>query len=223
MLPKSSVGSKLLMAATGQAMILFVLFHAAGNSTVFFEKLNAYGAALHALPLMVYGVRLALFVIVALHIIYGIRLKLENRQAKPVSYAVKAPLSTTFAGRNMIWTGLMIAAFLIYHLPHFTFQVLDPATSAYRNLDAAGRPNLFFMVSQGFRQPGISFFYLLSVTALFLHLSHGIQSSFQTLGLNGERSFPKIRLGGSIAAFLLLLLYASIPLTLLLGLLGSKP
>jgi succinate dehydrogenase / fumarate reductase cytochrome b subunit len=71
MLPTSSVGRKLLMAATGQMMIIFIIFHVAGNSTIFFGKLNAYAAALHALPVLVWAVRLGMFAAVALHIFYA--------------------------------------------------------------------------------------------------------------------------------------------------------
>jgi len=217
MLPTSSVGRKLVMAVTGQMMILFVLGHVAGNSTIYFNKLNAYAAGLHALPLLVWAVRVALLVIVSLHIYYAIVLKLENNAARPEPYQKKKEIESTFSGRNMIWTGAIIGTFLVYHLLQFTFQVIDPAASARTHLDAAGRPDVFLMVARGLQRIGIAFFYLFSVSALWLHLSHGIQSSFQTLGLNGERSFPYLKKGGSFAAFALYLAYASIPVALAAG------
>lgn len=218
MLPTSSVGRKLVMALTGQIMVLFVIGHVAGNSTIFFGKLNAYAAGLHALPFLVWAVRLAMLVIVSLHIFYAIVLKLENNAARPVSYKKKKELESTFSGRNMVWTGSIIGAFLMYHLLHFTFQTIDPATAARANLDAFGRPDVLLMVARGLQRIGIALVYLFSVTALWLHLSHGIQSSFQTLGLNGEQSFPYIRKGGSLAAFALFIAYASIPVALAVGL-----
>jgi succinate dehydrogenase / fumarate reductase, cytochrome b subunit len=219
MLPASSVARKLLMAATGQMMVLFVLGHVAGNSTIFFGKLNAYAAGLHALPFLVWAVRLVMLAAVTFHIFYAIRLKLENNSARPISYVKKKELESTFGGRNMIWTGAIIGTFLVYHLLHFTFQVIDPSTAALTHPDAAGRPDVFLMVARGFQRTGIAAGYLLAVMALWLHLSHGIQSSFQTFGLNGELSFPSIRKGSSLAAIALLAAYASIPVAIFAGLL----
>ncbi len=217
--PTSSVGRKLVMAATGQMMIIFVLFHVAGNSTIFFGKLNAYAAGLHALPFLVWAVRLVMLAAVSFHIYYAIRLKLENSNARPIPYKMKKELESTFGGRNMVWTGTIIGTFLVYHLLHFTFQVVDPATAALRHLDQAGRPDVFLMVARSFQRTGIAAGYLAAVTALWFHLTHGIQSSFQTFGLNGELSFPYIRKGSSVAAMALLVAYASIPLAIFLGLL----
>lgn len=219
LLPTSTVGRKLVMAATGQMMILFIIFHVAGNSTIFFGKLNAYAAGLHALPFLVWAVRLVMLAAVTLHLSYAVILTLENNDARPQSSIRKELVASTFAGRNMVWTGAVIGTFLVYHLLHFTFQVIDPATAARTHLDALGRPDVFLMVARSFQRMAITAVYLAAVTALWFHLSHGIQSSFQTLGLNGERSFPYIRKGGSLAAAVLLLAYASIPVALAVGLL----
>lgn len=205
------------MAVTGQLMVLFVIGHVAGNSTIFFGKLNAYAAGLHALPVLVWLVRLAMLGAVCFHIFYAIQLKLENSDARPEPYQKKKNLESTFGGRNMVWTGAIIGTFLVYHLLHFTFQVIDPSTAALRNPDSAGRPDVFLMVARGLQHAGIAAGYLFAVIALWFHLSHGIQSSFQTLGLNGERSFPYIRKGGSLAAVALLLAYAAIPVALVAG------
>lgn len=216
-LPASSVGRKLLMAATGQMMIIFIIFHVAGNSTIFFGKLNAYAAGLHALPFLVWAVRLVMLGAVLFHIYYAVQLKLENNRARPISYVKKKELESTFGGRNMVWTGSIIGTFLVYHLLHFTFQVIDPSTAALTHRDAAGRPDVFLMVARGFQRTGIAAGYLFAVIALWLHLSHGIQSSFQTFGLNGEQSFPYIRKGSSLAAAALLAAYASIPVAIFAG------
>jgi succinate dehydrogenase / fumarate reductase, cytochrome b subunit len=219
MLPASSVGRKLLMAVTGQLLILFIIAHVTGNSTIYFSNLNAYAAGLRALPVILWAVRLGLLTTFLLHIIYGIALTLENNSARPQPYAVQENLTSTFAGRNMIWTGTIIGSFLIYHLLHFTFQVTNPAISAINNPDATGRPDVFLMVVRSFRNTGIVAAYLVGVTALWLHLSHGIQSTFQTFGLNSERTFPYIKGGGSVVAVILLLAYAAIPVVVVAGIL----
>ncbi len=219
MFPSSTVGRKLLMAFTGWVMVLFVVFHVAGNSTIYFSGLNAYAAALHAFPPFIWSVRIIMLAAALIHVYLGIVLKLENRRAKPRSYTVKQDLASTFAGRNMIWTGSVIAVFLVYHLLHFTVQVIDPSTAALRNPDALGRPDVFLMVARAFGRLGIVSLYLAGTAALLLHLTHGIQSSFQTWGLNSERTFPFVQKGGTAVAILLFMAYAAIPVVIVAGLL----
>ena len=209
------------MAVTGQLMLLFVLFHVAGNSTIFFGRLNAYAAGLHALPPLVWTVRLVMAAAVSLHVYYAVQITLENSEARPHSYKKKENLTSTFAGRNMVWSGAVIGTFLVYHLLHFTFQVMDPSVAAFRNLDAAGRPDVLLMVVRSFQHAAIASVYLAGLAALWLHLSHGIESSFQTLGLHGERSFPYLQRGSSFAAVVLLLAYAAIPLAIVMGILSK--
>jgi succinate dehydrogenase / fumarate reductase cytochrome b subunit len=205
------------MAVTGQMMLVFVIIHLLGNTTVYFHNLNAYAAALHAMPVLVWMFRLFMALMLCLHVYLGIVLTLENNKAKPLAYAVNTQLSTTFSGRNMIWTGSLIGVFLIYHLLQFTIQVIDPSVSALRNMDALGRPDVTMMVLSSFRHIGIVSFYIVSVAGLLLHLLHGIQSSFQTWGLNNERSFPIITWGGQVTATILFVGYAAIPVVILMG------
>jgi len=217
MLPTSSVGRKLLMAATGQLMIVYVAAHLLGNLTIFAKAINAYAAALHSVPLLLWAIRAAMFVVLCLHVFFGIQLTLENNASRPERYVKQENQASTFAGRNMVWTGALIGAFLVFHLLHFTFQTIDPASAARTHLDAAGRPDVLLMVARGLQRIGFAVLYAIAVSSLWLHLSHGIQSSFQTWGLNGERSFPYIRRGGSVAALTIWLAYLSIPLALATG------
>jgi len=219
MFPTSTVGKKILMAFTGQMMILFVIAHVLGNSSIYFSNLNAYAASLHAMPLLMWLFRLFMAAVLVIHVYLGIMLTLENWKAKPQSSVVTNHLSATFAGRNMIWTGSLIGGFLVYHLLHFTFQIIDPAISAINNTDALGRPDVLMMVVRSFQDGGIAALYITSVAGLLLHLSHGIQSSFQTWGLNNEKSLPIITRGGQIAATILFFGYAAIPVVIVVGIL----
>ena len=202
-------------------MIAFVVVHLLGNSSMFHgpDGINAYAKALHRFGPLVWAFRLTLLAMFSLHIFYGIQLALENRTAKPQGYALKGNLQTTFAARNMIWTGLLMGAFLVYHLLHFTFQVTNPDIASGSHLDAMGRPDVFTMVVLSFRNFLISFVYICAMCALGLHLSHSIQSAFQTLGLNGEKTFPAIRKGGMLAAIIIFLGFVSFPVVILAGLL----
>jgi succinate dehydrogenase / fumarate reductase cytochrome b subunit len=216
-IPGSSVGKKILMAITGQVMILFVVAHMVGNATIYFGRLNAYAEQLHSLPLILWIYRTVMFALLLLHAIVGIQLYLENRKSKPQAYSIRKRLSTTFAGKTVIWTGLVIGVFLVYHLLHFTFQVVNTEIPGNMLVDRAGRTDVFRMVAANFRNIFISSIYIVAMIALLLHLIHGIQSSFQTLGLSNERTLPSIEKTGSIIAFVLFLCYISIPIIIYFG------
>lgn len=219
MFPTSTVGRKILMAITGQMMLLFVIAHVLGNSSLFFSDLNTYAAAIHAMPLLLWLFRVFMAAVLVIHVYLGIVLTLENWRGKPQSSVVTNHLSATFAGRNMIWTGSLIGGFLVYHLLHFTFQIIDPAISAINNTDALGRPDVLMMVVRSFQDTGISLLYVTSLAGLLLHLTHGIQSSLQTLGLNNDRSLPTVVKAGTTAAVIIFFGYAAIPISILMGIL----
>src|SRR5271157_192135 len=218
---KNSVGRKLIMSVTGFSMLIFIVVHLMGNASIYDgpNGINVYAAALHHNSTFLLAVRLALLAVFSLHVFFGIQLTLENNAAKPQGYAVNKSLSATFASRNMIWTGLLIAAFIIYHLLHFTFEVTNPEISASRHLDAMGRHDVYTMIVLSFRNLFISMAYVFSVGILGLHLSHGIQSSFQTVGLNSRRAFPFILKGGTLLWIVIFLGFASYPIVFLTGIL----
>jgi len=213
----NSAGKKILMAITGQMMFLFLIIHAAGNSMIYISRLNAYAENLHSLFLLLWGNRLLMLAALTVHVFFGIQLYLENRASKPQAYAVKKALRATFASKNMIWTGALTGAFLLYHLLHFTIQVTNPEISSGMNLDDAGRPDVFKMVVISFQDSVISLIYIIAMIALLLHLTHGIQSSFQTLGLNSEKSQPIVTKTGSIVAFILFIGFISVPIIIFVG------
>ncbi len=126
---KSSILSKWVMATTGIILVLFILGHTLGNMQVFMgkETFNTYAAFLQGLGEILWVIRIVLFLCLVLHIITSIRLKLLNLSAKPTKYQYKAYLKAKLSSRTMIWTGLMIAAFLTYHILHFTAGVTNPA------------------------------------------------------------------------------------------------
>ncbi len=212
-----SVGKKVLMAITGQVLVLFVVAHVIGNSTIYFNGLNAYAEHLHALAALVWTNRFVMLAVLSIHIFLGISLTLENSSANPQAYAVNKSLRATFASKNMIWTGLVIGAFILYHLLHFTFQVTNPETAALSNMDAAGRPDVTGMVIAGFQSITISVIYIISMAALLLHLSHGIQSTFQSLGLSNDNALPVFEKAGSFMAYVLFIAFILIPVVIVIG------
>jgi len=214
----SSVGRKILMSITGQLLIIFVLIHLVGNSTIFFgpNGINAYAKHLHDLPPLVWAFRAFMLAAVGVHILYGVTLTLENWKANPTVYAVKRQLKATFASENMIWTGALLAAFIIYHLLQFTIKATPDIVEG---LDALNRIDVYRMVVTSFGHALISVTYAVAMVMLFLHLSHGIPSFLQTMGWNSEKTIPFFGTAGKVIAAFLMVAYISIPAIILAGLL----
>lgn len=216
----SPIGRKILMAITGQMMVLFVVVHLLGNSSIFVgaDGINAYAKHLHDLGPLVWVFRLVMLSLITVHGIFGIQLTLENSAATPQSYAVKNLRKATLSSNNMIWTGLLILAFLVYHLLQFTVRVTPDIV---KGVDALGRYDVFNMVTTSFANGGIAAVYVAAMIVLFLHLNHGIQSFFQTMGWASDTSLPTISKLGKAVAVVFLVGYSSIPVFILTGILSK--
>lgn len=215
---RSSVGRKIIVAVTGVILILFVIGHLLGNLQIFLgpEWINGYAQHLHDLGPLLWIIRIFLTIVVLLHIYYTIRLAAENRRARPERYRRKDIVKASFASRTMVMSGLIILAFVVYHLLQFTVRTTDPRF-ARLPLDPLGHYDVYSMMVLGFSSPLISGFYILAVFLLALHLSHGSSSFFQSLGLNNQKLAPRLARGGQIFAWLLFFGYGSIPAAVLLG------
>ncbi|GAM10937.1 succinate dehydrogenase/Fumarate reductase transmembrane subunit [Geobacter sp. OR-1] len=216
----TSIGRKILMAITGQLMVLFVVVHLLGNSSIFVgaDGINAYAKHLHDLGPLVWIFRLVMLSFIAIHGIYGIQLTLENNAATPQAYAVKNLSKATLSSNNMIWTGLLILLFIVYHLLQFTVRVTPDIV---QGVDALGRYDVFNMVVTSFKNGGIAALYVAAMIVLFLHLNHGIQSFFQTMGWNNDKTLPVISKLGKVVAVVFLIGYSSIPVFILTGILSK--
>ncbi len=219
-LVSSSIGKKWFVAVTGALLLLFVTGHMIGNLQIFIgqDQLNNYAAKLQALGPILWVIRTGMIALTVLHIVFAVKLKLENWQARPQRYAFNNTVQASWGSRTMIWSGLLIFAFVTYHLMHFTFLNLHPE---YHNLRAMlhGQQvhDVYSMVIVGFQQPVISIFYIIMMALLALHISHGAKSMFQTLGWNNERYEPKLNRFAIGLAIFLFLGYISIPISILLG------
>lgn len=211
----SSVGAKIVVALTGLGLVLFVVFHMIGNLKVFQgpDAINSYAEFLkHDLGVLIWIARAGLLTIFVLHIAIAVRLKVRSRAARPVSYHHPGHVQATVSSRTMIGTGIVIGLFTLFHLAHFTFgwvkgaEVQPGQVVPYLELrDSQGRHDVYSMVVAGFTTPWLALLYILAQVAIFVHLLHGIQSSFQTLGLKNRRFAGAIRmLGFAIAATVLL-------------------
>ena len=214
----SSVGRKIIVAVTGVILILFVIGHLLGNLQIFLgsEWINAYSQHLRDLGPLLWLVRAALLVTVILHIYFTILLAIENRRARPEAYRDRNYVKASWASRHMVVSGLVVLAFIIFHLLHFTARKFNPQFPLLK-LDPLNRYDVYSMMVYGFQNVYVSTFYILGLFLLTLHLTHGSSSFFQSLGFNNERLTPKLANGGRIFAWLLFIGYASIPIAVLLG------
>ena len=215
---RSSVGRKIIVAVTGVILILFVIGHLLGNLQIFLGPgwINGYAEHLRDLGLFLWVIRFFLLVVVLLHIYYTIRLAIENRRARPDRYKRKDTVKATFASRSMALSGLVLLAFIIFHLLHFSVRTTDPRFSALPK-DPLGHYDVYSMMVLGFQSPLVSGFYILAMFLLALHLSHGSSSFFQSLGLNNQTLAPRLARAGRIFAWVLFVGYSSIPAAVLLG------
>ena len=219
---QSSIGKKWVVAITGLVLIGYVIGHLIGNLQIFGppEKINGYAAFLHSLGALLWVVRIGLLVCFVLHIVTTIKLVLENRAARPEPYVRKATVQARLAARTMALSGLIVLAFVVYHLLHFTVRNTDPRFKSIEHGGLLrGEYDVHTMVILGFQHPLVSAVYLLSVFLLCLHLSHGFSSLLQTFGLNSKGLMAGITRWGTVLAWLIFAGYAAIPVAVLAGLL----
>src|SRR6202048_828070 len=216
---RSSIGRKFVVAVTGLILILFVIGHLLGNLQIYLgpEWINAYSQHLRDLGPLLWIIRGFLLLAVILHIYFTILLAIENRRARPEHYFRKENVKATWASRHMVVSGLVVLAFIIFHLLHFTghnFNARFPLLKA----DPLSRYDVYSMMVYGFQNIYVSSFYVVGLFLLTLHLTHGASSFLQSLGLNNKRLNPRLALAGRVFAWLLFVGYTSIPVAVLVGL-----
>jgi succinate dehydrogenase cytochrome b subunit len=181
---QSSVGKKAVMAVTGLVLVAYLISHVLANLLVFDgpDRINRYAALLHGTGGALWGARLVLLAAAILHILAAVQLTLRSRAARPQPYAGgREPQVSTLAGRTIRWGGALILIFLVYHILHFTTGAAHPDFVEL---------NPFHNVSTGFRDPWVAGFYLLAMTAVGLHLYHGLWSSGRSLGVSEPSPRP---------------------------------
>jgi len=207
----------MIVAVTGVVLIGFVVGHLLGNLQIFLgpDWVNSYAEHLRELGPFLWVIRIFLLLNVLLHIFFTISLAMENRRARPVQYREKENVKATFASRHMALSGLVVLAFIIYHLAHFTVRVTDPRFLLLK-ADPLNRYDVYSMMVYGFQNVFVSAFYIVAMFLLTLHLSHGTSSFFQSLGLNDKKMAPRLATAGRFFAWLIFVGYTSIPVAVLL-------
>lgn len=247
----SSLGKKYIMAITGLMLLGFVTGHLVGNLHIFAkpDEINGYASFLQGLGPVLWVVRLSLLAILGLHVWAMAQLTIENHQARPVQYGVKHTIQATLASTTMRFTGAVIAAFLVYHILHFTVGVkgcsfFEGATFKGSlpevvlgedfsllgiTLAKAGTHvhDVHSMIVLGFQNVWVSLFYIVATGLLAFHLWHGFESAFQSLGLRTSRWGCFLRAVTRLFAVAYFLGSLSIPGAILAGIIkphaGAEP
>lgn len=202
---RSTIGQKVIVAVTGMILVLFLIAHVSGNLLYFAgkERLNAYSAFLHSRPVLLWGARLVLLASVVIHIGLTLRLARLRGHARPIGYQAGRSSVAGYATRTMILSGPLIAAFVVYHLLHFTTGTLHP--EPFREHDVHAN------VTLSFSNPAIAGIYIAAMIFLLGHLLHGIWSMLQTVGLSHPKYDTLIRRVCLLAALIIVIGFLSIP------------
>jgi succinate dehydrogenase / fumarate reductase cytochrome b subunit len=208
----STIGKKVVMAASGTILAGFVLAHMLGNLQLYLgaEALNAYSVALrevlHGAGLWI--VRAVLLAALVLHVWAAASLTLADRAARPVGYREWEPRESTYASRTMRWSGVLLLAFVIYHLLDLTFGTVNPSFE---------EGNVFHNVVASFQVIPVALLYVAAMLLLWLHLRHGLWSMLRTLGLGHPRYERMARQFAAVFATIVVAGNVSFPLAVLFG------
>src|SRR5262245_16160620 len=202
------------MAVIGAALFGYLVVHMLGNLQVFLGPavMNHYAEALHNNAPLLWGTRLVVFVSVILHTWAAIQLTAIKSSARPVGYVKPSNVQATTGSRTMMLSGPVIALFIVGHLLHLTTGTIHP-----RFVELHPYENLV----SGFSNPIASGLYIVVMILIGFHLSHGIWSMFQSLGLNHPRYTPLIKKFAAVFSWILIAGFISVPLAVLTGVLGN--
>ena len=207
---QSTVGKKVVMAVTGIILVAFVIGHMAGNLLVFAGRaqINAYSRVLHASDELLWGIRSVLIASVVLHIWSAVALTAVARAARPNDYARKVTQTATLASRTMRIGGLLLLAFIVFHLAHLTVGAIRPQ-GTFDDHD------VYANVISSFRIPWVTAVYLVAMVGLGLHLFHGAWAAFRTLGISPPSAHPRKRPVAMVIAIVVWAGFTSIPLAII--------
>jgi succinate dehydrogenase / fumarate reductase cytochrome b subunit len=203
------------MAVTGVIGIGFLVLHVLGNLLVFRgpDAINGYSRFLHSTGELLWFARTILIVSVILHVIAAYQLTIQNRAARPISYARRESQVATIASRTMRWGGTLLLVFIILHILHFTTGTLRPAGSFVEG-------DVFSNVVTSFHIWWVVLFYVVAMIALGAHIYHGAWSSVRTVGMSQPSEDPMKRRVALVLALFLWLGFSLVPVAVFFGIIG---
>src|SRR6266568_6227412 len=186
------IGKKALMSLTGIILSLYVFAHLLGNMQIYAgaEAINRYAHFLHANEGLLWVARVVLLAAVGVHALAGIQLYLNKSSTRPIEYAQRTNVVSTAASRTMIWSGLVIFAFVVYHVLDLTVGTAH--VGAYQDVMP------YQNVVTGFKFVPAVLAYVAAMVGIGFHLWHGLYSLFQSLGMSHPRYTPVIQKGAAV-------------------------
>jgi succinate dehydrogenase / fumarate reductase cytochrome b subunit len=217
---KSSIGKKLLMGLTGLFLISFLIVHASINGMIWFMDggvtFNKW-AHFMGTNLIIRTMEIVLFIGLIVHVVDGLLLYKQNRDARPVKYEFDNPsVNSPWYSRSMALLGTLVLLFLILHLSHFWVKTRFTGIEQF-GVDAEGQENLFAVMREVFLSPVVVIIYVAGCFSLFWHLLHGFKSAFQTLGLNHVKYNEAIAVTGIAFSIIVPFIFAMMPISFYFG------
>jgi succinate dehydrogenase / fumarate reductase cytochrome b subunit len=204
---KTSIARKYVMALTGLFLITFLITHVSVNALTLCSDPEYFNAASHFMGTNIV-IQLMQYVLAAgflIHIILGIMLKYQNEKARPVKYVKEnAGSNSSFASRSMIYTGMLILLFLVIHMRDYFYEIKFD--------DLGGYSSDYELVVNLFSNPIYTAIYVVSFVLLAIHLNHGFQSAFQSLGASHRAYTPWVKKFGIVYSIVVPGLFAIIAL-----------
>jgi succinate dehydrogenase / fumarate reductase cytochrome b subunit len=218
-IPDTTIGKKVVMAASGVVLFGFVIGHMLGNLQVYLgqKPFNEYAHFLHTTPTLLWGTRVVLLLAVVAHIVTALQLAQKNRGARPRRYRVKKSVASTYAGRTMVWSGPILLAYIFYHLAHLTVGYTAGLGYDHNALDPNGLRDAYGAVVTSFSVPWCVGIYVVAQVMLGIHLYHGAWSLFQSLGINHKRYNETLRSAASAIALATVAGFLSVPIGVYVG------
>jgi succinate dehydrogenase / fumarate reductase cytochrome b subunit len=218
---EAPIGKKAVMAVTGAILFGYVVGHLFGNLQIYSsdrDQINRYAAFLHdpSLAGFLWSVRALLIAAVVLHITASVQLWNLKRAARPIGYVRKDDVPAAYAARTMMWSGPIIAAFVVFHVLHLTVGTVLPLEELGPN-----QPNVRANLIGGFQHPAVAIFYVVAMLLLCLHLYHGLWSMLQSVGLSHPRFTPGLKRLAANVAVLIAAGNISIPVAVMAGFLAN--
>lgn len=216
----SSIGQKFFMSITGFFLMLFLIVHLTinsllliGDGTLFNQAANFMGSNI---VMKILEPVLAIGFI--LHIVYAGYITLKNQMARPQKYKVAGNSKANWASRNMFILGGLVLVFMVIHLANF-FWKIKFGTVASISYDGGQTElhDIYTLVAGLFKGWWwYDVIYIIGVILLFLHLTHGFWSAFQTLGWDNDKWIKRLKVIGYIYAVVICAGFISIPLYFLI-------
>ncbi|MDQ1391344.1 MAG: succinate dehydrogenase / fumarate reductase, cytochrome b subunit [Acidimicrobiaceae bacterium] len=216
---RTSIGKKMLMAASGLVILLWLIGHMLGNLKVWLnqrefdsyaEFLRRLGEPIFPHTVFLWLIRVVLTVAFVVHVYLAVDLSLRNRRARQVRYVRTARVQADVPAVTMRWGGLALALFVVFHLANFTWGWIHPG---YRFV----RGSVYANVVGNFNQWWLVVIYVAAMVALALHIYHGTWSIFQTFGANSRRWDRLIRRSAGAVAIVMFVGFVSVPVGVLVG------